>query len=136
MVINLLDYLRKTLQITDENAILDLADEDGNLQNLPDQHPRRNAARLVQPKITYIPILIERNEDGTPKPYTPMVKRMRKDQDFMKQLQIQYERRERIRRPGRSRQDSVKDRGHLSRQANARKSATALKKGQIRKPTK
>ena len=40
-------------------VVLDLADEDGNLLNLPEHHPRRNAFRLVQAKVTYIPILIE-----------------------------------------------------------------------------
>ncbi|XP_022100647.1 uncharacterized protein LOC110984607 isoform X2 [Acanthaster planci] len=110
MVRNLVQYLRKKCDITDEKVVLDLADEEGNLQNLSDYNPCFPASRLLQPKVTYIPILIERNDDNTLKPFTPMVKRVTRDPDFMKNLMEQYERREHARTGGqRSRLEAVKE---------------------------
>ncbi|XP_038062175.1 uncharacterized protein LOC119732629 [Patiria miniata] len=110
MVRNLVQHLRIKCGVTDEKVVLDLADEEGNLQNLGDYNPRFPAARLLQPKVTYIPILIERNDDNTLKPFTPMVKRVTKDPDFMKNLMEQYERRELARTGGKqARLEPVKE---------------------------
>ncbi|XP_033641895.1 uncharacterized protein CXorf65 homolog [Asterias rubens] len=109
MVQNVVQYLRKKCGITDKKVTLDLADEDGNLQNLMDYNPRFPAARILQPKVTYVPILMEKNEDNTWKPFRPMVNRVLKDADFMRQLTEQYERRELSRTGQRVRLESVQE---------------------------
>ncbi|XP_071956144.1 uncharacterized protein CXorf65 homolog [Antedon mediterranea] len=93
-VANLLAYIKRTCNETDPKVGLDLADEDGMLMNLCDLHPKRRASGILSTKTMYIPIKLERTEDGGLKPYVPLVPDMDKESpEFMRRLAVQYERR-------------------------------------------
>ncbi|KAJ8019653.1 hypothetical protein HOLleu_41320 [Holothuria leucospilota] len=92
---NILDYIERKCQLKErlkrEGALLDLADEEGNLRHLPLYHPRQNATFLLTQKATYIPVVITRNDDGTLKPFEPVPTSLKTNQDFMAQLNAQFE---------------------------------------------
>ncbi|PIK40664.1 hypothetical protein BSL78_22482 [Apostichopus japonicus] len=95
MIHNLLDYVKLKCQLKDwlyeEGAILDLADEEGNLRHLTRHHPRQNASLLLTNKATYIPIIIMRNEDGSLKPFEPVPTSLKTNREFLSQLNLQFE---------------------------------------------
>ncbi|XP_077977322.1 uncharacterized protein LOC144432894 isoform X2 [Glandiceps talaboti] len=94
-----MDYVLDQLEEDDwdDNTLIDLADEDGHLKYLLYQPPMLTLSKLIKPRSTLVAIKIERNEDGSYKPFVPLTQNIPFKPKFMERLRLQREKMEKAR---------------------------------------
>ncbi|XP_064628873.1 uncharacterized protein CXorf65 homolog [Lineus longissimus] len=69
---NILEFIREKCDC-DKSALVDLCDENGCVKYLHEQPEMDLASDIIQDKATYIPLVVEKNEDQTIKKFHPLL---------------------------------------------------------------